>query len=336
MINSKIKILDCTLRDGSYQNNFQFTKNDNLKITKILSDAGIEYIEVGHGLGLGAYRNKKYSSFENDITYIKSSIIGKNKKLGVFFIPEFGKILDIKKAISNGVNFIRVGTEVNDFKNTRKYLDVIKSYNAFSCLNLMKTYNSDVKEITSVINKIEKWKNIDVVYVVDSAGCMTPEDVDNYVTAIKENSDLKIGFHGHNNMGLANANSIAAINSGASYIDSSVKGLGRSAGNAQTEILCYLLKKNGIECNINFFELMDLGEKYLKNIVPNFNSLSSIDIMLGISKIHSSSLPILFRSASDYDINIYRLIFEVSLQNIKNINRKNINIVAKELSRIEK
>ena len=75
-------------------------------------------------------------------------------------------------------------------------------------------------------------------------------------------------------------------------------------GNAQTEILYLSFKKNGIECNINFFELMDLGEKYLKNIFPNFNSLSSIDIMLGISKIHSSSLPIC-RSTSDYDINIY-------------------------------
>lgn len=335
MKKNKINILDCTLRDGSYQNNFQFTKKDNFKISKFLSDAGINFIEIGHGLGLGAYRNKKYTSFETDMTYIETSLVSKNKNLGVFFLPEFGNMNDIKKAINLGVNFVRVGTEINDFNNTRKYLDTIKSNNSLSCLNLMKTYSSDIIEIIKISKIVEKWGNVDVLYVVDSAGCMTPIEVANYVKSIKENANIEVGFHGHNNLGLANANSISAIEAGATYVDSSVKGLGRSAGNAQTEILSFVLNKMGIQNDINFFELMELGEIYIKNIMPNFNSLNSIDIMLGISKIHSSFIPLFQRSSSDYNINIYKLIYEISKQNLKTINQKNINIIAKELSRIE-
>ena len=269
------------------------------------------------------------------MTYIETSLVSKNKNLGVFFLPEFGNMNDIKKAINLGVNFVRVGTEINDFNNTRKYLDTIKSNNSLSCLNLMKTYSSDIIEIIKISKIVEKWGNVDVLYVVDSAGCMTPIEVANYVKSIKENANIEVGFHGHNNLGLANANSISAIEAGATYVDSSVKGLGRSAGNAQTEILSFVLNKMGIQNDINFFELMELGEIYIKNIMPNFNSLNSIDIMLGISKIHSSFIPLFQRSSSDYNINIYKLIYEISKQNLKTINQKNINIIAKELSRIE-
>lgn len=335
-MSNKINILDCTLRDGSYKINFQFTKHDTSKITSSLNNSGIPFIEVGHGWGLGSSRIRELKAFETDISYILAAkSVNPKAKIGCFFIPGVGNKEDLKLAIDADVDFIRIGTEVDEYKNTFKYLKFLKSKNIFTCINLMKTYSKSPNEVSKVIKKIEKWKLADVVYIVDSAGCMTPNDVQNYFEKINVN-ELKLGFHGHNNLGLAVANSLKAVECGAEFLDCSIRGMGRSAGNAQTEILVHLLNSTNSIDYISPFNLMEIGEKFIKNLLYSDKGVSSLDVSTGMSKLHSNYLPIFRKIASDSDVNLYELIFEVSKINYLNPDKKTIQKIAEDLRRIEK
>src|SRR5690606_21278924 len=100
----------------------------------------------------------------------------------------------------------------------------------------------------------------DTVYVVDSAGALLPHEVTEKITALRENLQCNVGFHGHNNLSLAMANTLAAMNAGAKWLDGSIRCLGAGAGNTQTEVLVAVLDRLGVETGIDLYKIMDLAE----------------------------------------------------------------------------
>lgn len=311
MKDKKIKILDTTIRDGSYAIHFQFTPIDTGFLCKALEDAGVGYIEIGHGLGLGANRRYKSSSF-TDEEYLESAAGSvKNSKVGMFFIPGIGNVSDIKKAAGLKMDFIRIGTDINEFASAEKYVKLAKSLDLEVCVNLMKSYLLPPEKFGK-ISVLAKKFGADVIYVVDSAGGMLPEDVEAYVKAcVREGSGLKIGFHGHNNLGLANANTLAAYESGALYLDSSLRGIGRSAGNAATEMLAAILAKRGISIGIDLGRIIGAAERYVQPILKYTVSDSSIDVSLGYSNIHSSNMARISEFAKGAGCSPYEVILKL-------------------------
>src|SRR5207249_2088921 len=108
----------------------------------------------------------------------------------------------------------------------------------------------------------------DIVCVVDSAGGMMPEDVHAYIQAMRSTIDVPVGFHGHDNLSLGIANVLAAIDAGATYVDSTLRGMGRGGGNAQTEVLVTVLKKRGIDLGVDINRLMDLSDRIIRPLMP--------------------------------------------------------------------
>ena len=239
----KFKILDTTLRDGSYVNNFNIDQNQTFNICKNLDDIGFDFIEVGHGLGLNAttFENMKGCCSDKQWMLSASKAV-KNNKWGMFFIPGIGRKEDIISAVDMGMDFIRIGANVDSFEVALPYIELAKKHNLIVHSNYMKTYAINPKDLAK-IGKISENSGNDVNCIVDSAGCMLPEDVKDYVGELKSNTSIAVGFHGHNNLGLAISNSLEAINSGADIIDTSVRGLGRSAGNTVSEIFLSVLER---------------------------------------------------------------------------------------------
>jgi 4-hydroxy 2-oxovalerate aldolase len=308
---NKPKILECTLRDGSYAIDFQFTKSDTSNIAESLESVGFDMIELGHGMGLGSSEKGRGIAAETDEIYLKTAAETITKaSWGMFCIPGIAELIHIDMAAEYGMNFIRIGTNIESYKQSQPFIEKAKGYGMFVCSNFMKSYTSSPENFAQYALEAHKYGS-DLVYIVDSAGGMFPEDIERYVTAVREKSDtLRLGFHGHHNLGMGVANSLKAIELGVEIIDTSLQGFGRSAGNTPTEqLICALIRK-GIDINIDPLKVMDIAEKYIQPLITA-RGLSSLDIVAGLALFHSSYMPIIKKYATQYRVDPRRLIIAI-------------------------
>jgi 4-hydroxy-2-oxovalerate aldolase len=332
-----VKIIENTLRDGSYVIDFQFTKEQTFKVVSELDALGFEYIEVGHGLGLGAYNNPKCGlSAENDETYIQTAReAAKQAKIVSFFIPGIGSIEDIQIAKSNGLDFIRCGININEYQKLVPFAEEAKKLGLTLAVNLMKSYAVKSYEYSQIVHEIDKWQLADVVYLVDSAGCMLPTEVAEYIDRTRQHITTPIGFHGHNNLSLGVANSIQAMQSGASYVDTCVRGMGRSAGNAQTEIFIWTLKKMGLDTGINLYDLYQFADDTLSPMMWHPQGLTSDEIHIGVSKFHTSYMSMVDQAVDKFKVSKKELIKAASDVNCLNPTENLFMEMAESLSKLK-
>lgn len=315
-----IHIVDNTLRDGSYVIDFNFTENQTSIVCEGLDRLGFSWIEVGHGLGLGAWNKKEFGKEKvSDSKLIEAAKQSSpNSKIGAFFIPGIGTKNNIKNAVESGLDFLRIGININNYQETYDYLVFAKKAGLFVAINLMKSYAVKSYEFCEIAKRIDSWGIADIIYLVDSAGCMMPNEVDEYIDRVKQQITTSIGFHGHNNLSMAVANTLQAINSGATFVDSCVRGMGRSAGNTQTEILVHALQKEGIDIPISLYELYDFAENVIDPVMPRKQGLNSNEIHIGVSRFHSSYMPIANKVSEEMNIDkreLIRLVSEINCLN---------------------
>jgi 4-hydroxy 2-oxovalerate aldolase len=328
---AKITLLDCTLRDGGYPINFQFTARDTRVLCEGLDRAGIRMIEVGHGLGLGASVPANCVAFERDENYIaaaKASV--REARIGCFFIPDIGTSVDLSRAAAAGLDFVRIGSDPTGILAARSAVDDAKAHGLDVSINIMKSYAVTPSELAALGAKMLGW-GLECISVVDSAGCMLPSEVKGYVAALRDVIDLPIGFHGHNNLGLANANCLVAVEAGATVIDGTLRGMGRGAGNAQTEVLAHLLPASGHGCGADPFVLFHLVENQVTPLMEHPSGLAPVDVVSGMAKFHSSYLPIFQGACDRYRVDLKRLIVAVSKINCINPTEELIASVARNL-----
>ncbi|MEK6979796.1 MAG: 4-hydroxy-2-oxovalerate aldolase [Candidatus Micrarchaeota archaeon] len=306
----KVNILETTLRDGSYAVNYSFTALDTATISRQLELAGFEYIEIGHGVGFNGSTKGYGKAVATDEEYLiaaKGAL--KNSKFGMFCIPGIAEVENIDMAHKHGMSFVRVGTNVTEIPKSEDFIKRAKDCGMFVAANYMKSYALPPRKFAENVLLSEKY-GADMVYLVDSAGGMFTENVLEYYNAIRSVSDIPVGFHGHDNLGLAIANSIAIAEAGASFVDSSLQGLGRSSGNATTEILVAALMKKGYALGIDFIKTLELGQKYINPILP-FKGKMPLDIVSGYADFHSSYMHKIEKYSVKYSINPCILIIEL-------------------------
>jgi 4-hydroxy 2-oxovalerate aldolase/long-chain acyl-CoA synthetase len=331
---SKITILECTLRDGSYAIDYQFTTEDTAILAAGLEQAGFEFIEVGHGLGLNASNCGKGVAAATDEEYLKAaSRVLKKAKFGMFFIPGIGREEDLKMAASYGMGFVRIGTNITEVDESARYVEIAKDLGMRVSANLMKSYAMPPSEFLKQAKKSEKF-GADILVVVDSAGGMLPQDVVDYVSVLRNNTDLPIGYHGHNNLGLAISNTLEAIRAGVTVVDATLRGMGRSAGNAQTEILVLVLEKLGYSTGIDVYKTMDVAEGLLKPLMRREQQgIDSIGVISGYAQFHSSFLTTIYKVAQQHDIDPRELIVKVSEIDRVHVSEELADGIAQELEK---
>lgn len=327
-----MNLLDNTLRDGSYIVDFQFSRDDTSDLVSGLERNGIDYIEVGHGLGLGAYRNSVYSAKEDDETYIKAAVEVSNKaKIGVFCLPNLTTMDDLFLAADCGIGFIRIGVFGNEIKKAEKFIEKAKKLNIYTCVNFLKSYAVTPDDFSDYVAMAQSM-GADTCYVVDSAGTMTPKEVEEYFEAVQAKNSISLSFHGHNNLGLATANALKALECGAEFIDVSLQGMGRSLGNTPTEQFVALLHKQNIHQGIDLIGLMDIAEKLVR---PKLKMIGfdTIDVVCGLSGFHSGYLNVIHEFSQKYDIDPRNLIMEVGKESRLDAPTELVERVAKMLKR---
>lgn len=300
-------ILEVTLRDGSYLIDFQFTAEDTATIAAALEGVGFRWIEIGHGLGLNASQAGKGMAAATDQQYMEAAAQAlKHAKWGMFFIPGIGREEDLRLAAGCGMSFIRIGTNVTATAQAEPYIALAKELGFIVSYNAMKSYAVSPLEFGRVVAQMRSW-GADLACLVDSAGSMDPDSVAAYMRAARSESDSPLGYHGHDNLSLAMANTLRAIDEGAVLVDSSLQGMGRSAGNTVTEVLVAILQRRGLLSHIDLKSAMDVGQGLIQPLLGK-RGVDPMAVTSGLAKFHSAFTGKVQSFARKHDIDVRDLI----------------------------
>lgn len=329
----KTNILDVTLRDGGYEVDFQFSRTDVRKVGHALEDAGVKYIEIGHGQGLNASNPTNGLALRTDLEYMSAAQEAlTTSHFGFFCIPTFARISDLDLLKDNGGYFVRVGANANksSILETLPFIEHAREIGLKVFANYMKTYVAAPKEFEELAS-LSISAGAQCLSIVDSAGCMMPKDIDVYYHIIKSiDPDIEVGFHGHDNLGYAVYNTVHAAEIGCDFIDTSLQSLGRGAGNASTEQVMAVLQKEFGNQDYRLPELMRFSEEYLRHRVK-FKGISGLDTYCGIAGFHSGYMNAIRRCADQYEISPYELIVEYCKEDRVGMDEMRLEEIAKEI-----
>ena len=263
-----IKILDCTLRDGGYYNNWDFSREVVNDYLTTMSKVSMDYVELGfRSFQTRDFKGPTWYTTDN---YLDSLAIPKNLTVGVMVNATelishpsgFSKAIKLmfKHSKKSKVKFVRLACHFKEFNQTAKISRILKGMGYFTTINLMQISEQAEEKILSVAKTSQKFPP-DVLYFADSLGGMDPSQISNLVKTFRKHWKGALGIHAHNNLGKAIANSLASINFGVTWLDSTITGMGRGSGNAQTEYL--LIEMQNIKKNkFNILPLLELIKKH--------------------------------------------------------------------------
>ena len=306
-----VYITEVALRDGSHAIAHQYTVEQVVKVTKGLNDAGVPYIEVSHGDGLAGSSLQYGLSRTNEMELIEAAVsVADKAKIAVLLLPGIGTVKELKEAAKLGAKMARIATHVTEADVAPQHIAAAKELGMETVGFLMMSHMAPVEKLVEQAKLMESY-GADTVYVVDSAGALLPHQVRERIRALKQSLEVNIGFHGHNNMSLAVANSLVAIEEGAIRIDGSVRCLGAGAGNTQTEVLVAVLDKLGINTGIDTYQMMDLAEEVVAPILQKPQEITRESLVLGYAGVYSSFALHAKRAAEKFGVDARDILVEL-------------------------
>jgi len=285
-----IKITEVSLRDGSHAVAHQFTEQQVRDVTRALDHAGMHYIEVSHGDGLGGSTLQYGRSLVDELKLIEAAVDEvENSKIAVLLLPGIGTIHELKEANNIGANLVRVATHSTEADVSAQHIHYARELGMEALGFLMMAHSVPVEKLVEQAKLMESY-GAEAVYVTDSAGALLPDQVRERVKALKHNLNIEVGFHAHNNLSLAVANTLVAIEEGATRIDGSVRCLGAGAGNTQTEVLLSVMDRMGYDVGIDIYKMMDLAEDIVAPLIQGTQEITKGSLALGYAGVYSSFL----------------------------------------------
>jgi len=311
-----IKILDCTIRDGGYLNNWQFDKDLVSSVYKSVSKSGIDYVEIGFRSSDKYFDPDNYGLWrftsEALVDEIADSVVG----VPVALMLDFGKadLLDIPQKAHSRVQLYRIAVHKNKVLDAVKLADRIRAKGYEVALQLMGIISYTDEDFDRVLPAITA-SDLTYVYFADSYGSLVPADIKNLIKRLKP-TGKQIGFHPHNNLQLAFANTLEAVRQGVDIVDGTVYGMGRGAGNLPLETLVTYLEKTENDARYNVLPVLELIDKYFIRLMSEtpwgYNLPHMLSGMYGVHPNFAARLV----AAKEYSIED----IQTSLQIIRHIN----------------
>lgn len=307
-VTRSLDILDVTIRDGSYAINYQYTVAQVGAIVGALDAAGVPWIEVGHGCGLGARENLKIAAAASDLEYVTAARNAVTRaKLGVLAGPAPPtRFADIDR-VRDRLDFIRVAANADNVRLAASAVAYCRQRGLEVWFQMMRSARRTCAQLLEAARQVEGL-GATTVYIVDTAGAYEPAGVAEAVATLKAGTQLRVGFHGHNNLGLAVANTLAAVAAGADVVDASIRGLGRGAGNTQLETLVVLLQRQGLATAIQLEPLLRVAEAHAALFAAAATGVPATDLLTAAARIDLYPVPFYARIAEALGVTLADLI----------------------------
>lgn len=311
-----VKLMDCTLRDGANVVGKGFSAEITDMVLDGLTACHVPIIEFGNAGGIGAYEVAGFTDAETDQTYldIAKKYLDRGSELGMFLNAKRYREKNVALAKENGLSFLRVGADAGDGGISLPAIRDIKNAGLKAFYSAMKAYLLTPRQLAEEAKKLED-AGLDEITIMDSAGTMLPGQVAEYTRTLTQAVSIPVAFHCHNNLGLSAANAVAAYENGAAILDCGLMGMARSAGNLATEMCVAIMQRYGQMKEIDLYGMLDFIDKRLQPAMDTHNyhnPVTPLDLVLGLSGCHSSFMKKFKAAAQEYQVNLYRLIVEVS------------------------
>lgn len=309
----EVTLHDMSLRDGMHPKRHQISLEQMVSVATGLDGAGVPLIEVTHGDGLGGASINYGFPAHTDEEYLRAVVPKmKQAKISALLLPGIGTLDELKMAVDCGVGTIRVATHCTEADVSRQHIGMARRLGVDTVGFLMMAHMVTPAELLAQARLMESY-GATTLYCTDSAGYMLPDDVTARIAALRDGLDAAtvVGFHGHHNLGMGIANSIAAVEAGARRIDGSAAGLGAGAGNTPLEVFAAVLDRMGARTGVDLYKLMDVAEDL---VVPLMDTPVRIDrdaLILGYAGVYSSFLLFAQRAGEKYGISSRDLLVEM-------------------------
>lgn len=328
----KITIIDSTLRDGSHALAHQLSREFIEGYAQGAELAGMPFLVVGHGNGLGASSVHLGQSLltDHEMLSVAKSKLSRTKLAG-FLIPGFGTIKrDIIPAIEAGIQCLIVASHCTEANVTRQHIQFGRSHNLETYGVLMMSHMATSEQLLENAKAMESY-GAEGIILMDSAGAYLPVDVQHKIATLVRGLHVAVGFHAHNNLGMAVANSLIAVESGATIIDATTRGLGAGAGNCPLEAFSAVLSRSGTETGLNLYSLMDNGD-LVAAYASKLPEINSITLTSGLSGVFSGFAPHASKAAKRFGVDVRDILSELGRRSIVAGQEDMIIEVAKMLS----
>jgi len=329
----KIIISDPTLRDGNHAVRHQLGRDSFVAYCKAAEAAGVPIVEVGHGNGLGASSmlvGECRLSDEEILTLSRENL--SKSRLAIHIIPGFATIQhDLNKALDLGVDVFRIASHCTEADITDRHLAHVRKAGKEAFGVLMMSHMTSPAILLEEAKKMESY-GAEAIIIMDSAGAYFPADVTERISTLVDGLSIPVGFHGHNNLGMAIINSVVAVNAGASIIDGTIRGFGAGAGNTQLEVLVAVFDRMGFETGIDLYKILDAADIAEKEFNPVAASISPMSIVSGLSGVFSGFAKPVAQAAKEYSVDGRDIFFGLGKRNAVAGQESLIFEVARELA----
>lgn len=308
-----IKLHDMSLRDGMHAKQHQISLDEMVQVATALDEAGMPLIEVTHGDGLGGASVNYGFPAHSDEEYLNAVVPEmKNAKISALLLPGIGTVDHLKMAHRSGVGTIRVATHCTEADVSQQHIGMAREIDMDTVGFLMMAHMVTAGQLLEQAKLMESY-GANCIYCTDSAGYMLPDEVSEKISILRNElkSDTEIGFHGHHNLGMGIANSLAAIDAGAARIDGSVAGLGAGAGNTPLEVFVAVLHRMGVEDGIDLYKIMDVAEDIVVPMMDQPIRLDRDALTLGYAGVYSSFLLFAKRAEAKYGVQARDILVEL-------------------------
>ena len=329
------RLTDSTLRAGSHALRHQFTAAQAAAIAGALDAAGVPVIEISHGDGLGGSSfNYGFSGTDERELVRAAAAVVKRAKLAVLLIPGIGLARDLEEVREMGVSIARIATHCTEADISPQHLRRAKDLGMETVGFLMMSHMLEPDKLL-VQARIMEDAGADTVYVVDSAGAMTTHDARARVAELRAGlrAETKVGIHAHNNLSLAVANTIGALEEGVDHVDGCSRGLGAGAGNCPTEVLIAVSDKLGWATGVDAMRIMDVAEDVVRPVMPREQIIDRPALTLGYAGVYSSFLLHAERAAARFGVDPREILLELGRRKVVGGQEDMIVDVAMELAK---
>jgi 4-hydroxy 2-oxovalerate aldolase len=307
----KIIITDSSLRDGNHAVKHTISLDSIKRYCQFANAAGIPIIEVGHGNGLGASSLLIGQSPFTDkemLTIARENLT--TSKLGVHIIPGIATVKKDIEDILDIVDVYRVATHCTEATLSKSHIEYLKNKGKEVFGVLMMSALADTKTLVENARIMEEY-GAEAVIIMDSTGTYLPEEVQERIWELKTYLGIDVGFHAHDNLGLATANSLIAVQAGAKYIDGCIRGFGAGAGNAHLEMLIPVLEKAGFNIDIDFKKVIIEADTVMDYLIPQAPISTPVNVLTGLNRLFSGFEKPIIKASKLYGIEYSSLIFEL-------------------------
>jgi 4-hydroxy 2-oxovalerate aldolase len=329
-----VRMTDTCLRDGSHAKGHQFTEQHVRDIVSALDAVGMPVIEVTHGDGLGGSSFNYGFSLTDERVLMKAAVeSARNAKIAALMVPGIGTLDDIRFIQDIGLSIVRVATHCTEADVSIQHFGLARELGLETVGFLMMAHKTTPETLAKQA-RIMADAGCQCVYVVDSAGALILEDVQHRVEAVvaELGKDAQVGFHGHDNLNIAVANSIVAVRAGAVQIDGSTRGFGAGAGNTRNEVFAAVAERLAISTGVNVLEIIDVAEDIVRPVMDGECTIDRMALVMGYAGVYSSFLKHAYRAAEQYGVKGADVLMECGRQELVGGQEDQIIYIAAELA----